>query len=198
MRKHRETCTGMDIHRRDCSFCKASFSRPSNCRRHEATCRQNGTVTVLAEAPVVVDEAAVVLNEFGQETMDHIDVNFIDDCIRRAPSGPDGVILLVEKMREAPANDNLKLVNLHHKIFRVFAGGKWKSVDKDSVMRTLIVGCAERMRLRYFQPGCPLPAMDATDKNRMHAEIENLRLRTSRNYRAIANGLFAMHFDNRT
>lgn len=80
----------------------------------------------------------VMINSFGNENLEHITPQFIEQCVRRRDKG---LIELLERIHfsdGAPENNNVKVASMKRSEVQVFDGDRWKYHDKDRVVKDMV------------------------------------------------------------
>jgi hypothetical protein len=105
-----------------CPHCKKQFENKSNVNRHMKTCSQRPTK----------------LNNFGNETMDHISNNQFCQYVRNCYDGVRNCIRNIHFNKEFPQNWNMRVHGKNKKLLEVFEDGQWVECDKHTTFNTLI------------------------------------------------------------
>jgi hypothetical protein len=80
----------------------------------------------------------VIVNGFGNESLDHITTPFLDQCVRRRDKG---LIELIEKIHFDPEhkeNRNVRATNVKGPVMRVHDGTCWKFKRKSKVLNDIV------------------------------------------------------------
>jgi hypothetical protein len=80
----------------------------------------------------------IVINAFGQESVDHITAPFLDQCVKRRDKG---LVELIGKIHYDPvraANVNMRITNRKDNVMMIHDGNRWIYERKDSVLKKLV------------------------------------------------------------
>lgn len=146
--KHKEGCAHKQ-HPYECQHCKKVFNDSGNKTRHQQSCalktdnQQNGdqnshisgsnnTVNQTVNQTVhQTNNYNIVLNEFGQENMDHVTEEehekFIKNCIKKNVSGILDYIENRHFDKAHPHNNNIKRDKKTSKFCKVYKQKAWKN-----------------------------------------------------------------------
>jgi hypothetical protein len=80
----------------------------------------------------------IIVNGFGQESLDHITIPFLDQCLRRRDKG---LIELIEKIHFDPdhrENRNVRATNVKAPVMQIHDGCAWRYGRKSKVLNDIV------------------------------------------------------------
>lgn len=80
----------------------------------------------------------IVINAFGNESLEHVTRSFLDQCVRRRNKG---IVELIERIHFDPAhqeNMNVKATNAKLPLVKVHNGTSWMFARKDRILNELV------------------------------------------------------------
>lgn len=109
------------------------------------------------------------MNDFGQETLDHITDEFIENCII---AQTNGVVQLIEKIHfdpGVPQNRNIRFQSNKQKTMKVVKNGEWKLASEQAVLNDMLKKSGKIMQPTLMKSKNPKISLEAN-------EIEHGRL----------------------
>jgi hypothetical protein len=143
-----------------CTHCEKMFNDSSNKRKHEKVCKSCKTrnndidelkatvssiqqqLTSFPNVTINQQNIHITLNNFGNETYDHLSAEFIRNCILNQVSGVKALIEKIHFSDEVPNNKNVRLRSLKNNLVEVANDQRWIVKDANEAMEIMInKGC---------------------------------------------------------
>ena len=117
----------------------------------------------------------IVMNNFGNETYDHIDEEFIKHCILNSITGMRNLIEKIHFSNDAPKNKNIRLKSLKRNMVEVSNDQKWTVKDANEAMETMIKKGCRLMNGVYMNPESGLQELDEKEfEYQLHIELNKI------------------------
>lgn len=140
-----------------CSLCSSRFATKSNLNRHIIKCQENFGQMVeridinreLMELKNQIKEyidsktgitfnTNIIINNFGSETIDHINNKFLMDLFNRPEKSVPKLIKEIHFSESNKVNRNIYLPQKKNKTIYIFNNGEWVEKNKDKTLNALI------------------------------------------------------------
>ncbi len=115
----------------------------------------------------------ITLNNFGNESYDHITDDFLKKCIMNNVSGVKSLIEKIHFSEEAPENKNVRLRSIKNNLVEISNNAKWVVKDANEAMETMIHKGCKILNGYYNNPQSGL--LDE-DLNELDTRIQNFLL----------------------
>jgi len=131
------------------------------------------------------------VNVFGQESLAHIDNEFISNCVNAREQGLVDMIKRVYFDVTVPANKTWKCKSMKDRILYAYEGGKWVEHDASWVLDMVIKKCCNII-MNYF-----LLNMNEFQDHSIHGFFKGIQDKKGNIYHSVKREAFAMlyHFD---
>ncbi len=182
-----------------CKHCNKSFSQATNMYRHQKTCKESKSeIEVLKDTIATLQKQVanittsttnnnttnnniqkannivnITLNNFGNESYDHITDDFLKKCIMNNVSGVKSLIEKIHFSEEAPENKNVRLRSIKNNLVEISNNAKWVVKDANEAMETMIHKGCKILNGYYNNPQSGL--LDE-DLNELDTRIQNFLL----------------------
>jgi len=177
-----------------CEFCDKKFNDSSNKSKHQKLCKseikqlketisslqkqmsniqQNNITNNIQQATIHNHNLNITLNNFGNESYNHISEEFIKKCIMNNISGVKSLIERIHFSDEAPENKNIRLKSIKNNLVEVSNDDKWIVKDANEAMETMINKGCKILNQHYYNPESGLADQDI---NELDARIQNFLL----------------------
>ena len=80
----------------------------------------------------------IVINNYGNENMNHITINFLDNLLKIPYSAVPKLLEEIYFHPDHPENCNIKITNKKLNYAKVFKNNEWKIKDKNSVIKDMV------------------------------------------------------------
>lgn len=178
----------------ECERCHVIFANAWGLSRHKPSCEGKGqsqscvnaTCTIAPQPTAstqniynifnITNNVNIHLNDFGKESLAHIDKAFIERCLRSIMG--DGVPRMIEKIHfdpQVPENKNIRLRSIKRQLVEVRENDEWKVKDSNDVIDRVISNAVFPMTNCYLQ-GC---AVTEEDEREHHGALSQRLLSIS-------------------
>jgi hypothetical protein len=201
-----------------CMYCEKTFTDSSNRYRHQKNCKDSKTdIEILKETVSSLQQQVtdlkqhsnnitnniqqatinnnfnITLNNFGNESYDHISDEFIKKCIMNNVSGVKSLIERIHFSDEAPENKNVRLKSSKNNLVEISNNDKWIVRDANEAMETMINKGCRILNGYYYNPDSGLLDQDI---NELDARIQNFLLsiidKNNKHYFALRRRILAL------
>lgn len=144
--------TAQKVH--GCKYCGKKFADSANRYRHQKTCAEKPSCSEnhhgehrsihidtqnIQNQTNIAQQNVIVLNNFGNESYDHIDEHFLEQCVKAGHV--QGVRNLIEKIHfcdKAAENKNIRMKSIKNKLVEVANNQQWVVRDASDATETMI------------------------------------------------------------
>lgn len=139
----------------------------------------------------------IVLNNFGNESYEHITSEFLKTCVLGSMTGVKSLIEKIHFSDEAPMNKNVRMKSMKNNLVEVADNHKWVVKDANEAMETMInKGC--RLLNGFYHN--PETGMMEYDINELDTMIQTFLLtvmdKNNKNYFAVRRRILALIIEN--
>lgn len=92
----------------------------------------------------------ITINNFGNETYEHITEEFLLRCLNGDINGVKALIEKIHFSEDAPSNQNVRLKSLKRKQVEVMRNNKWVPKDANDAMETMITKSGRILNTKYY------------------------------------------------
>lgn len=165
----------------------------------------NTTNQTITNNTTNIHQNIIVLNNFGNETYEHIGHDFLDCCIRNDVSGMKSLIEKIHFSDEVPENKNVRLKSSKNRLVEVAHSQNWIVKDANDAMETMIRK-GNRLLLRFFNEMNEIDEveddhdedpLEVQIRNRIYDTLMELSDKNSKRYHSLRRRIFAMLMDHR-
>ncbi len=166
-----------------CEYCDRQFTDQSNKNKHQKICKneinklkdtisilqeqmsklQQNNVTTIQQTTIHNHNLNITLNNFGNESYDHIHDDFIKQCIMNNISGVKSLIEKIHFSEEAPENKNIRLKSIKNNLVEISNNSKWIVKDANEAMETMIHKGYHILNGYYYNPEYGLADKDINE-----------------------------------
>jgi hypothetical protein len=133
------------------------------------------------------------LNNFGSETYDHIDNDFIKQCVMNSITGLKQLIEKIHFSDEAPKNKNIRLKSLKRSMVEVANDNNWTIKDAHEALDTMINKGCVLMNGIYANPDSGLQDIDEKELDyAIQIELNKISTKDKNLYNAIRRRILAL------
>jgi hypothetical protein len=203
-----------------CNICKKAFADSSNRYRHQRSCQEsnraeiNGlkeTINSLQEQVSNLQHAHssnhttnninqtfnnninITLNNFGNESYDHITNEFIKRCIMNNVFGVKSLIERIHFSEEAPENKNVRIRSLKNNLVEVANDQKWIVKDANEAMEAMIKKGCKILNGFYYNPESGIKDYDINELDtRIQSFLSSIMDRSNQHYFALRRRILAL------
>ncbi len=133
----------------------------------------------------------ITLNNFGNETYEHISDDFLRRCINNEVNGVKSLIEKIHFSEEAPANKNIRLKSLKRNLVEVTDNQKWSVKDADDAMETMISKGGRLLHRYYHNSDIYQREIDELE-NRIQTFLLTIVDKNSKQYYALRRRILAL------
>lgn len=134
-------------------------------------------------------ENVIVINNFGNETLEHISNDFLNKCVRERKRG---IVNLLDKIffdPNVPENRNVKLISRKQKVLGTYKNGTWLRSNSHSVLEDMI-GKGYKILYKHYlanvEPDAP------NDEHSYDAFMNHIQNTTSNIYYQVRKDVYFM------
>lgn len=204
-----------------CKYCKSTFTLSSNLYRHRKKCQKTNTLEIdLLKETVsnlqkqinslqqsstsTVHNTKIdninnifILNNFGNESYDHITNDFLKHCICNSLNGVKSLIEKIHFSDDAPMNKNVRLRSLKNNLVEVSDNQKWIVKDANEAMDTMINKGCKLLNGIYFNNEEDIMEYDINElDNRIQTFLLTVMDKNNKNYFAVRRRILALIIEN--
>jgi hypothetical protein len=194
LEKHLYNCKGI-LESESCCYCNKVFYHRSSKSRHQQVCEykekqmtnpsfihlqdstglssstfQNIQTQNNIQHQNIIGTQQIIVNNFGNENINHLTPQFIERCIRNAISS--GVSDMVQKIHfdpKVPENNNIRIESFRRQQLKIYQDNDWMVKDKTDVIDDMIERVCMVMREYYNgEDGRQFKDEDETQHSRMY------------------------------
>jgi hypothetical protein len=218
--KELNTC---DLKKFKCKHCEKTFTDSSNRYRHQKNCKKSDieqlkeTVQTLQQEIINLKENSnknnitnieqatihnhnnlnITLNNFGNESYNHISEEFIKKCIINNVSGVKSLIEKIHFSDEVPENKNVRIKSTKNNLVEIANNNKWVVKDTNEALESMINKGHRILNKYYYNPESGLLDQDI---NELDARIQNFLLsiidKNNKHYFALRRRILALLIDH--
>jgi hypothetical protein len=133
------------------------------------------------------------LNNFGSETYDHIDNEFIKQCVMNSITGLKQLIEKIHFSTEAPKNKNIRVKSLKRNMVEVANANNWTIKDASEALDTMINKGCVLMNGVYANPESGLQDIDEQELDySIQIELNKILTKDKNMYNTIRRRILAL------
>lgn len=106
--------------------------------RLDAYTKAGGTVNNINNGTNYTTNININLNNFGQESTNHLTNEFLSHCIFNPTKGISSLIETIHYNKDIPENHNLRCRSLKQNLFEKFVDSEWRTCDASNTLDELI------------------------------------------------------------
>lgn len=161
-----------------CELCSMTFKTPQTKYSHKLRCRQKQsgglpedlqmrieklehnieTMATMHNMNItnIANQNIVVLNNFGNETYDHISDDFLRDCLGNRFDGVKALIERIHFSEQATKNKNVRMKSIKHNQMEVANDQKWVVKDANETTDAMIRKSGTLLKQYYSRTEFPI------------------------------------------
>jgi len=93
----------------------------------------------------------IIINNFGNESLEHITKEFLDKCLLRMNTGIKDLIKNIHFNDNIPENKNIKFKSERYNLLQKYENGEWLDCDKNNTLDELIHKGFKILNQHYFK-----------------------------------------------
>lgn len=145
----------------------------------------------------VNNNVTIVLNNFGNETYEHIDDEFLKNCIMNSVTGAKNLIEKIHFSDEALQNKNIRLKSAKKKLVEVAQDQRWVIRDANDATDSMIKRGCVLMQKAYGNPDTGIMEIDINELDaRIQIFLSSIMDNKSNQYYDLRRRIFALILDN--
>lgn len=141
----------------------------------------------------VINNIQINLNNYGEENLQHLSDEFLNDCVKRLNTGVKNLVKHIHFNPEIPENQNIRLLSKKHNLLQIFRDGQWHPCDKNNTLDEMIKK-GYRILHRHFIDNRNETSLELSDK--IQDYFVNLINKEPSIYYNLRRELFVMIMDN--
>jgi hypothetical protein len=87
---------------------------------------------------MVFNNIQINLNNYGEESLQHLSIEFLNDCMKRLNTGMKNLVKQIHFNPEIPENHNIRILSKKQNLLETFRDGNWHPCDKNSTLDEMI------------------------------------------------------------
>jgi hypothetical protein len=144
-----------------------------------------------------VNNNIYVLNNFGNESYQHITDEFLKNCIMNSMSGVKTLIEKIHFSEDAPLNKNVRIRSLKNNLVEVADNKKWVVKDANEAMETMINKGCRLLNGFYYNPETKIMELDINELDmRIQSFLLTVMDKNNKNYFAVRRRILALIIEN--
>jgi hypothetical protein len=132
----------------------------------------------------------ITLNNFGHETYDHINDEFLIDCITGEVNGVRNLIEKIHFSDDAPENNNVRMKSLKRNLVEVVKNNEWTIKNTNDAIETMISKSGRLLHKTYQDSGLYQRELDEFD-DRLSTFLRTVVDKDSKQYKALRSRVLA-------
>jgi hypothetical protein len=93
----------------------------------------------------------IIINNFGNESLEHITPEFLDKCLLKLNNGMKDLIKNIHFNDDIPENKNIKFKSERYNLLQKYENGEWLDCDKNNTLDELIHKGFKILNQHYFK-----------------------------------------------
>jgi hypothetical protein len=136
-------------------YCKESPQKKKACSSNDSTVQdlvslvkkqtdliekllseKNGTTNITTNT--IINENVIIVNNYGNENLQHIKPEFLSECIALKSKGFLNLLSKIYFDPDCPENQTIKVISRKREVIGTFLDGKWVAQSKNTVLDSMI------------------------------------------------------------
>jgi hypothetical protein len=86
----------------------------------------------------VINNIQINMNNFGEENLQHLSCEFLNDCMKRLNTGMKNLVKHIHFNPNIPENHNIRVLSKKQNLLETFKDGNWHPCDKNNTLDEMI------------------------------------------------------------